>query len=155
MASYAEFRGYPGLVGFFRRLAGVQRTPEFQAMLGRVQGLLDDDYRTRVLAGIDSAGNAVTDQAGIRARRKGKYRGLTGAPGTPQGRKSRLYSGYRSAWTQSGNTFTYVGRVDGVPFSDILIKRYRYGGVSPRARRQLTSIVDQAMFSLIRSGPSR
>lgn len=154
MASYAEFRGYPGLVGLFKRLAGFQRQPEFRDMLGKVQSLLDDDYKARVLAGIDSSGNAVPDQAGIRRRRKGKYRGLTGAPGTPRGRASRLYSGYRSTIVQSGNVFTYVGRVDGVPFSDILIKRYRYGGVSPRARRQLTSIVDRAVFSLVRSGSS-
>lgn len=155
MASYAEFKSYPGLKGYLSRLAGAHRTPEYRAMLGRVKAVLDEDYTTRALSGLTVAGAPVPDAAGIRARRRGRYRGLAGEPGTPRGRASRLITGYVSGFVQDGATATYIGKVVGFPAARHLIARFRYAGVSSRAMGRIRAVADQAMLSLVRSGPSR
>jgi hypothetical protein len=155
MATYAEFRGYPGLRGLFSRLAGYHRSAEFRSTTERVKTILDADYKVRVANGVRSDGATVSDWSGVAARRKGRYRGKSGPPGAPSGTASRLVRKYRSTLAYAGSSVTYVGRVEGFPAAKHLIVRYGYGGVSDRALRQVRAIVGEDVLKLIGSGASR
>ncbi len=155
MATFAEFQGYPGMIGYLKRLQGMHKTPEFEKMVNDVKAVLDKDWRDRVVNGVDREGREVPGQAGIQARRKGKYLGKRGAPGTPFGTKSRLHSRYHSGMVRDGSKFTYIGRVTGVPFAKFLIARFRYDGVSPKAKKEMLKVMDTGMLKLLRSGHTR
>lgn len=134
------------------RLVSYNRTAEFRQLAERVKTIADEDWKTRVVRGITGTGDVVPDAVGVRERRKGKYRGKTGMPGTPSASRSRLAANYRSRLDFAGSGFTYLGTVEGFPAAIHVIRRYHYGGISPRARRRIAGLASDSVLRLVRSG---
>jgi hypothetical protein len=153
MPTTATFRGYPTLLGKLKRIAGWSKSADFRATLQRAGGIIAEDYGARLITGTTATGTAVPGKAGIIARRRGPYRGEAGGPQAPRGRASRAWTGYRWEWRSSGNTHTYVDRIDGPAWITARVKHYGYGGVSPQARARLDALLRADTLKLLRAGP--
>jgi hypothetical protein len=154
MPTTATFRGYPTLLGKLKRIAGWSKSADFRADLQRAGGILAEGHLLRLTAGIRGDGAPVIDREGIIARRKGRYRGEAGGPQAPRGRASRAWTGYRWQWTSSGNTHTFTDRIDGPAWITARVRKYGYGGVSPRTRARLAAHFRDAHLKLLKAGPS-